>query len=74
MALEAWPNALNAQHFDSKVGVYFRGGLFLWGFISVGVYFLSKMNWVFFFRGGFFSQPAGNRLLEAIPNMMGIHW
>ena len=26
-----------------SVGVYFRGGLFSWGFISVGVYFLSKM-------------------------------
>ena len=56
MAREAWPNALNAQLFNSQVGVYFRGGLFPWGFISVGVYFLSKTKW-FFFRGGFFPQP-----------------
>ena len=64
MAREAWPNALNAQLFNSKVevyfrgglfpwgfisvGVYFRGGLFPWGFISVGVYFLSKTKWGFF--------------------------
>ena len=34
MAREAWPNALNAQLFNRKVGVYFRGGLFPWGFIS----------------------------------------
>ena len=44
MAREAWPNALNAQLFKSKVG-----------FISLGVYFLSKMK-VSFFRG-FFPQP-----------------
>ena len=34
MARKAWPNALNAQPFNRKVGVYFRGGLFPWGFIS----------------------------------------
>ena len=33
MVREAWPNALNAQFFNSKVG------FFPWGFISVGVYF-----------------------------------
>ena len=55
MAREAWPNALNSQLFNSKVGVYFRGGLFPWGFISVGVYFLSKMKWGFF--PWFFPQP-----------------
>ena len=44
MAREAWPNALNAQLFNSKVGVYFRGGLFPWGFIS------------YLKRSGFFSE------------------
>ena len=47
MAREACPKALNAQFFNSKVEVYFRGGLFPWGFISVLVYF----------RVGFFPQP-----------------
>ena len=45
MVRKAWPKALNAQFFNSK-----------WGFISVGVCFLSKMKCVFF-RGGFFPQP-----------------
>ena len=49
MAREAWPNAVNTDFFNSKVGfflfgfisggVYFRGGLFPWGFISLGAYF-----------------------------------
>ena len=51
MAREAWPNALNAQFFNSKVGVYFRGGLFPWGFTS----YLERSG--VFFRGGFFPQP-----------------
>ena len=38
MAREAWPNAVNAQFFNNKVVVYFRGA-----FISVG-FFLSKMK------------------------------
>ena len=58
MPREARPNALKAQIFNSKVGVYFRGGLFPWefpwGFISVGVYFLSKLKWAFL--RGFFQQ------------------
>ena len=55
MAHEAWPNAPNVQIFNIKMGfislgVYFRGVLFPWGFISylklgggfsVGVYFLD---------------------------------
>ena len=61
MAREAWPNVLNAQLFNSKVVVYFRGGLFPWGFISVGVYFLSKMKWVFFSVG----VSLRNRLMLA---------
>ena len=48
MAREAWPNALNAQLFNSKAGDYFRGGLFPWGFIS----YLKRSG--VFFRGGFF--------------------
>ena len=61
LAREAWTNALNPQLFNSQVGVYFRGGLFpwgfyLWGFISVGVYFLSKMKWEFFPRVSFRNQ------------------
>ena len=56
IAREAWPNALNAQLFNSKVGIYFRGVLFMWEFISLGVYFLYKMKWVF--SVGFFAQPA----------------
>ena len=62
MAPKALPNALNAQFLNSKVGIYFRGGLFLWGCTSVGVYFrgglFSIQNEVgLFFRGGFFLQP-----------------
>ena len=45
MASEALPNALNGQPFKRKVGLYFRGVSFPWGFISVGVHF----------RGGFIS-------------------
>ena len=58
MARESWPNALNSQLFNSKVGVYFRGGLFPWRFISVGVYFRGGLfPWGFisvgvYFRGG----------------------
>ena len=63
MTREALPNALNAQLFNSKVGVYFRGGLFPWGFISVGVYFLSKMKWGFF-PWGFFPQPICRTFIE----------
>ena len=56
IACEAWPNA---QLFNIKVGVYFRGvyfrgGLFPWGFISVGISFrgglfpIKTEVWVFF--------------------------
>ena len=52
MAREAWPNALNVQLFNSKVGVYFRGGLFPWEFISY-------LKWSgIFFREGFFSATG----------------
>ena len=46
MSREACPNALNAQLFNSQVGVFF---------ISVGVYFLFKIKWewVGAFRGFF---------------------
>ena len=43
IAHEAWPSALNAQLGESQVG-----------FISMGVYFLSKIK-RFFFSVGFFS-------------------
>ena len=53
MAREAWPNALNAQLFNWKVGVYFRGVLFPF----LGGLFPIK-NEVFFFRGVFFPEPG----------------
>ena len=51
MAREAWPNALNAQLFNIKVGVYFRTGLFLRGFIPIKIE-------VVFFRGFFLSATG----------------
>ena len=54
MAREAGPNALNAQLSKVNWVFFFSWGSISVGFISVGVYFLSKMKWGFFL---FFPQP-----------------
>ena len=54
------PKKLSRPKFNFKMGVYLRGGLFR-GFFSVGVYFLSNVNWGVFpgvgRGGGLFPRP-----------------
>ena len=46
----AWLNSLNAQLFNSQVGIFFRGGLFTQGFIS----FLKLVGYIFFYQNRFY--------------------
>ena len=63
--LDMKPDKLSQPKFNFKMGVYYhnrtsyhnRNSILKWGFISVGVYFLSKVKWGVFSVGVYFLDP-----------------